>query len=663
MAFVSRTTAAAWFVFLMVLCPIATIRAQDSPADEMIYKYLCAETDKLSKKVFDGARNIDDWKRRRPRLHREYLYMLGLDPLPKKTPLKVTFTGSFEHEGIVVDKLHFQSSPGLYVTANLYRPKGTQQKPQPGAKHERYPAVLYVCGHAGRGRNGNKSAYQDHGIWFARNGYICIMLDTLQLGEIPGVHHGTYGVPWRHLRAWGVTDKKKLDEGPRWWWHSAGYTPAGVECWNGIRAIDYLVSRPDVDPKRIAVTGISGGGAATFWIAAADDRVACAVPVSGMSDLESYVKNKVINGHCDCMFMYNTFRWDWTTIAALVAPRPLMFANSDNDPIFPMDGNRRIAAKLRKLYQWYGKPENFKEYVSHGGHAYRPDLRIAIFKFINKHVKGYAGPVEDTAGYERIPGEKLRVFPTDADLPRDFINQRVDEVFVPRAKVKLPTRGEFAEWKADLLEELRQKCFRALPERATPLRIIDGKKDDKSVWYNVERGDGIRLEIVWSRNRRVPIDSRYPIAMQISGDPGQWLLSYRAIGYKGKSPPNYVRRSHVLLGMTLDERRLGDVIALAAFARPKGMRVLRGRGQAGILAAYAALFEPSIKEVVIVDPPTSHTEGPHFLNVLRVCDIPEALGLLAPRVKLTLIHANDRVFDRTAEIYRIAGAADKFVRK
>jgi hypothetical protein len=83
----------------------------------------------------------------------------------------------------------------------------------------------------------------------------------------------------------------------------------------------------------------------------------------------------------------------------------------------------------------------------------------------------------------------------------------------------------------------------------------------------------------------------------------------------------------------------------------------------GILAAYAALFEPSIKEVVIIDPPVSHKEGPYFLNVLRVLDIPEALGLLAPNVKLTLINARDPAFERTAEIYRRAGAAEKFVLK
>ena len=164
-------------------------------------------------------------------------------------------------------------------------------------------------------------AYQSHGIWFARHGYVCLVVDTLQLGEIAATHHGTYNLG-------------------RWWWHSRGYTPAGVEAWNGVRGIDYLVSRPDVDPERIAVTGISGGGAATFWVAAADERVKVAVPVSGMADLESYVPNRVINGHCDCMFLYNTFQWPWTRIAGLVAPRPMLFANSDNDPIFP-DGRQR----------------------------------------------------------------------------------------------------------------------------------------------------------------------------------------------------------------------------------------------------------------------------------------------------------------------------------
>ncbi len=94
---------------------------------------------------------------------------------------------------------------------------------------------------------------------------------------------------------------------------------------------------------------------------------------------------------------------------------------------------------------------------------------------------------------------------------------------------------------------------------------------------------------------------------------------------------------------------------------PKTWKVI-GHGQAGILAAYAALFEPSIKEVIIVDPPVSHRDGPIFLNVLRVLDIPDALGLLAPR-PLRLVNAKDKAFDRTVEIYRLAGAAEKLQRE
>ena len=89
-----------------------------------------------------------------------------------------------------------------------------------------------------------------------------------------------------------------------------------------------------------------------------------------------------------------------------------------------------------------------------------------------------------------------------------------------------------------------------------------------------------------------------------------------------------------------------------------------GRGPAGVIAAYAALFSPrTVNEVVILDPPTSHRDGPHFLNVDRVLDLPTALGLLAPDVKLTLLNAKDPAFDKTAAIYKLAGAADKFERK
>ena len=635
------------------------------PGDKLIDDYLKRLTREQSEKFLDGAKTREEWEKKRPRLRREYLDMLGLWPLPEKTPLKPTITGTLEHEGVVIEKLHFQSLPGLYVTGNLYYPKEVK-----GPK----PTILYVCGHSNRGRDGNKTAFQDHGLWFANNGYVCLIIDTLQLGEVAGKHHGTYNLG-------------------RWWWQAAGYTPAGVECWNGVRGIDYLVSRPDVDAAQIAVTGISGGGAATFWIAAADDRVRCAVPVSGMSDLESYVKNKIINGHCDCMFLYNTYQWDWTTIAALVAPRPLLFANSDNDPIFPMDANRRIIAKLRKIYKMYGKRELVDEYVSKGGHDYRPDLRIAIFKWINQHTKNdTTTPVEDTR-FADLPGMLLRVFRDDADVPKDAINAKIDETFVPRAKVELPEKGTFAEWKKVLIKELRERFFLFSPG---PIRAA--KKEGLELGLTrLETEPGIITFAtpVWRKGQMKKLE-----AILVEGDESKdipdktskiinkWFFSSSISGLYGipirgsylthlfpegkswewtrKSPPNFVERSHALLGRTVDQTRVRDIIASAKWMKTEEKindLILMGYGQAGILAAYAALFEPSIKEVVIIDPPKSHKEGPYFLGVLRVLDIPEALGLLAPNVKLTLINARDPAFDRTEQIYKLAGAADKLVRK
>src|SRR5688572_20901077 len=226
-----------------------------SPGDVMIQEYLKKEAEKVSARFAEDVKSRKDWEAKRPQYVEEYFYMLGLSPRPEKTPLKAAVTRTIARDDYVVEMLHYQSRPGLYVTANLYRPATVKEG-------EKLPAVLYVCGHSNRGRDGNKVAYQSHGIWFARHGYVCLVVDTLQLGEIAAFHHGTYNLE-------------------RWWWHSRGYTPAGVEAWNGVRGIDYLVSRPDVDPRRVAVTGISGGGAATFWVAAADDRVEVAVPVSG----------------------------------------------------------------------------------------------------------------------------------------------------------------------------------------------------------------------------------------------------------------------------------------------------------------------------------------------------------------------------------------------
>ncbi len=638
---------------------------RSSPGDAMIQKYLARETEKIECSWLPGTKTREDWEKLRPVWKEEYFHMLGLRPMPPKTPLAATTTGTLPGDGYTVDLIHYQSRPRLYVTGNLYRPASIK----PG---ERLPAVLYVCGHSNQGRSGNKTAYQAHGIWFARHGYVCLVLDTLQLGEIAAIHHGTYR------------------EG-RWWWHSRGYTSAGVECLNGIRGIDYLAGRPDVDPKRIAVTGISGGGAATFWIAAADERARVAVPVSGMADLISYVPHRVINGHCDCMFLYNTFQWPWARIAALIAPRPLLFVNSDNDAIFPMDANDRVINRLERVYSLYGAGDLVDALVSIGGHAYRKDIRQGAFRFINIHLKNDPRPIDDSEvdlvveegkvkKYPIAP-EKLRVFPSDSDIPKDELNTTIDRHFVPMAAVPPPQAGKFNAWKGSLQAELRRVTFRCFPERIPPAKLLEQPAGDE---MRLESEEGIELRVkrldlgeAKAKIERIVLavrgeESNEPVSDWLrrtcrAGD-ALYLCFPRGIGgtrWTQKNPPNYVARSHALLGRTVDTGRVWDVIAAARFVRtqhgsPLPVSVV-GEGPGGILAAYAALWEPEIAGLVLRNPPQSHMDpaAPQLLNVLRVCDVQDVLGMLAPR-PVTICHAQGQSWSKVAAAYAAAGHAANF---
>lgn len=638
---------------------------QELSGEEAIRRYLAARAGELERQFLPGITTAADYGKIRPWLREDFFDMLGLKPMPERAPLNPKITGRLEQPGFTVEKLHFQSLPGLYVTANLYLPR-----PAPG----RHPAILYQCGHYNHSRrDGAKAApdCQSHGIWFATHGYVALVMDTFELSEIAGLHRGL------------------LNE-RRWWWHSTGYTPAGVECWNAMRAIDYLISRPEVDADRIGATGISGGGIGTFWIAAADDRVKIAAPVSGMGDLTFYAGEDGISRHCDCFFLYNRARWNWTTICSLVCPRPLLFVNSDNDVYFPMGNNERIIARLERLYSLFGASDMVDAVISVGGHGYRTDIRRAVFEFFNRHLKGDARRVtDDDAGLRpdggpRIELKALRVFPEDTDFPTDYINSRIDELFVTPAKPSLPVSGKFEPWREDLLNRLRRAAFAAWPAKA-PLAYVPflareprtGKEiTEEGIeiywrWLPGKEPGGVRWLIVLNPEEDSAKQPEW--ASSVVGENPALLLSTRGVGpgaWARDKFPNPVERSMALLGGTIDGGRVWDVMTVAGRRTGEGIHWrAAGRGRSGILAAYAALYQPAIEAVIAVDPPASHRPrsageeyGPAVLNVLRVLDIPEALGCLAPR-RLTLIGAQDTAFDRTAEIYRLADAADRFGRR
>lgn len=417
-------------------------------------EYFARRTAALQDACLTQKPSDQSWPEYQQLLRRELYDMLGLWPLPEKTELNPVVTRQLERDGIVVENIHFQSRPGLYVTGNLYRPSHSD-KPLPG--------ILYVCGHGEVKRNGiaygNKTHYQHHGAWLARNGYVCLTIDTLQLGEIEGIHHGTH----------------RFD---MWWWLNRGYTPAGVEAWNSIRAIDYLVSRPEVDAERLGVTGRSGGGAYSWWLAALDQRIDCAIPVAGITDLKDHVVDDCVQGHCDCMYFVNRYGWDYPAVAALIAPRPLLISNTDRDPIFPLEGVSRVHARVREVYRDLGKAPLLGLNITAGEHVDTQELQVHALRWLNAHLKNDLKPIPNAAT-KLFEVEELKVF---QELPSDQRNTTVHEWFVEEAKPVLPPLDIATRqaWKVSQYDLLRTSAFRCWPgdPAEAALELKPGKTTD-----------------------------------------------------------------------------------------------------------------------------------------------------------------------------------------
>lgn len=582
-------------------------------------------------------RSLADWEAAKAGLRRELLDMLGLNPMPERTPLNATVTGTVEHDEFVVENLHFQSSPGLYVTANLYRPKQVA---------EPLPAVLYVCGHGGVKKDGvslgNKTHYQHHGEWFARNGYVCLTIDSLQLGEIEAIHHGTY--------RYG-----------RWWWNARGYTPAGVEAWNCIRALDYLESRPEVDGDRMGVTGRSGGGAYSWWIAAIDERIACAVPVAGITSMRNHVVDGCVEGHCDCMYMVNTYRRDYATVAALVAPRPLLIANTDKDSIFPLDGVVAVHRQVAHIYELYGASENLGLNITEGPHKDTQELQVHAFRWLNRWLKGDAESLVEKNAIRFLEPEQLRVF---AELPADELNTRIDEIFVPDAGSLASADPDALPTAAEVRDLLTSKSFAAWPD-LPPLEISEAAAavaaTDRTdiVRHNLrffsQPGVELTLGIVHSSSVQ-PADIRR-VKLLITPDAGQEKLAdalrlaadntdtaVAVFSPRGTGPHAWegdekkqiqIRRRFQLIGTTLESMQAWDIRRAAQLCRSfgnGGVAVeLQPSAEFAAEAACAALFESAR---LAPDVPQPEPDQIGIFNLTRAVHLDHLFRLVtAPRAQ------------------------------
>jgi hypothetical protein len=337
-----------------------------------------ADADLVKKQLERSAHEyttIDSWTRRRAELREGFLRGAELWPMPARPPVLAIVHSRREHDGYTVENIALETMPGFYCTGNLYRPTDA-----------RTPRPLVLCPHGHFRPLGRfRAEHQIRCAQFARMGATVF----------------SYGmVGWQDSQQTTHDDPLVL----------------ALQTWNSIRALDYLVALPEVDPKRVGITGASGGGTQTFFLAALDNRIAASAPVV-------IVYPWTAPDGCKCeggMPVMLAAQTNAIELAASVAPRPQLFVSVGNDATkdFPEIGFPFI----KRVYEIHGQPENVQNlHLADEGHDYGPSKRRAAYDFFARPL-GLAVRHDDESTIAIESPETLEVFNATHPLPPQAIH-------------------------------------------------------------------------------------------------------------------------------------------------------------------------------------------------------------------------------------------------
>ena len=359
---------------------------------------------------FVVPKSKEAWETRRKQLREQLLVATGLWPMPEKTPLNAVVHGKIERDGYTIEKVSFASMPGHYVTGNLYRPAGMNP-----AARKKHPAILSPHGHWSNGRffqatatavaadkkrgaettdEGAKSPLQARCANLAKMGFVVFHYDMIGYADSTAIaHREGFKDAAAELRLQSFM---------------------GLQTWNSIRALDFLESLPDVDAKKIGVTGASGGGTQTFMLCAIDDRPAVAFP--------AVMVGTAMQGGCVCencsLLRVNTGNVE---IAALFAPKPLAMSAAN-------DWTKELMTKgypeLKELYSLYGAKDKVaaKAWLDFP-HNYSQPSREFMYSWFSKWLLGKDAAVAEKP-FKLVPPKELSVFDATHPRPKDELNAK-----------------------------------------------------------------------------------------------------------------------------------------------------------------------------------------------------------------------------------------------
>jgi len=318
----------------------------------------------------DGA-----WTRRRSEIRETLGGLLGDFPRRPAVP-RVELRSRTEHDGYILESFSFPNGLGSTVAGYLFLPKGAT-RPAPG--------ILYCHWHAGQWSVGKEEMLRTNatpvapGPALARLGLAVLGIDACCFGERNG--QGPGGPGERDAAGEMTASKFSL-------W--ASRTLWGTMLRDDLMALDYLCSRPEVDPARVGVTGISMGSTRSWWLMALDDRLRTAVCVACLTRYQDLIRAEALKEHGIYYFVPRMLRhFDTEAVIACGAPRPMLFMTGDRDPGSPLAGIWEIEARVSPLFRRKGADPAFVSLVfPDTGHVYLPEMWARMTSWMELHLQG-----------------------------------------------------------------------------------------------------------------------------------------------------------------------------------------------------------------------------------------------------------------------------------
>ncbi len=574
-------------------------------------------------------------------------------PLPPKTPLRPQIVGVIERDAYRIEKVLFESRPGFLVSANLYVPKG-RKFPLPG--------VVGACGHTLSAKAAEP--YQSFGQGLARQGYVTLVFDPLGQGERTDYPNSKppLSTVLQHLMA--GNQQTLVGESISTW-----------RAWDGIRALDYLLTRPEVDPKHVGVTGTSGGGTATTWMCALDPRWTMAAPSCFITTFRRNLENEIPADAEQYPPKSLALGLDHDDFLAVMAPKPIVILANEKD-FFDIRGADEAYQRLRKLYRLLGAESNISLHRSPTEHGFSKENREGMYRWFNRVTGVSTAQAEPALVIEKE--ETLRCTPhgrveelgsrpvwhftrekasqlaaSKTTLSPDALNKAIV------AALKLPARTGTPDFR--ILRPLTRRGYPLPHSTAYVVETEPGVQALVSLLgpapYYSRPPAGRRRAVLYVAHQSSDVEMRLDplVAEVIKAEPEStfYACDVRGIGeskpntcgtdaYRNPYGPDYFYAGHgLMLDYPMAGQRTHDVLRVLDWLAQCGHTEVHlvAKGWGAVPATFAALLSQLVKQVTLKNALKSYREVAEaelytwplatlIPNVLASFDLPECYAAL-----------------------------------